>query len=129
MKTRFLVLALTAGSVLAWAQTNPKSHESKSEQATEARSGIHDRVDVVSGPSVDQVTGNSAVLHWTTNKVAATRVNYGTDPGKLSQKAYEPGGSTNHSVTLSNLRPHQKYYYEIENRAGKDRLNGSFSTP
>lgn len=110
-------------------QQNPSGYERQKEAAQEKASGIKDTVDITSGPSVENVTPNSAVLAWTTNKTAATRVRYGTDRVNPSQRAYVPGGSTQHRVELKNLKPKTKYYYEIETRGGKDRIKGSFDTP
>ncbi len=108
---------------------NPNARERSQENAQERASGIKDAVDIVSGPEVQNLTGTSATLTWTTNKTAATRVRYGTDAKNPAQRAYEPGGSTQHSVQLTNLKPNTTYHYEIETRGGKDRYKGSFHTP
>ncbi len=108
MKRWLYVVLLTLGASALLAQSNT--------------------VVLTSGPTVDQVTEHSATLRWTTNKVAATRVNYGTDPSQLVQHAYRPGGSTGHEVMLQNLQPHTNYYFEIENRYGRDRMTGNFTT-
>ncbi len=109
-------------------QQNPNPRERAQENAQEAASGIHDTVDIVNGPDVQNVTGTSATLNWTTNKTAASRVRYGTDAQNPSQHAYTPGGSTQHSVQLTNLKPNTTYHYEIETRGGSDRFKGSFRT-
>lgn len=108
---------------------NPNPSERQEEQAQEKASGIHDAVDIVNGPNVEGLTRNSAFLTWTTNKTAATRVMYGTDAKNPGQHAYVPGGSTQHRVQLTNLKPGTTYHYEIETRYGKDRFKGSFETP
>ena len=107
---------------------NPKSPVAASENATEKRSGINDTVDIVEGPRVENVDKNSAVLEWKTNKEAATRVQYGTSAGSLTQHAFEPGGSRDHRITLKNLRAGTTYFYAIENRTGKQRYDGQFQT-
>lgn len=109
--------------------TNPNHRERSQENAQERASGISDTVDIVSGPDVQNLTGSSATLNWTTNKNAASRVRYGTDAKDPAQRAYEPGGSTQHSVQLTSLKPNTTYHYEIETRGGKDRYKGSFHTP
>ena len=127
MKTVILSAALLFGSGLAMAQVaSPDQRQAEHEQ--ERASGIHDRVDVIAGPSVQQVTQRSAVLTWQTNKVAATRVNYGFDPNNLHQHAYQSGGSIRHEVMLRNLRPHTTYYFMVENTYGQNRLTGTFTT-
>ncbi len=125
---------LTIGAAAQTAQSgtkaqNPNPRERAEENAQERASGINDTVDIVSGPDIQNLTGTSATLNWTTNKTAASRVMYGTDQKNPSQHAYEPGGSTQHSVQLSNLKPNTTYHYEIETRGGKDRYKGSFHTP
>jgi hypothetical protein len=117
-------LVLSAGLVFGQVSRGQR----QAENATEAQNGVYDSVDVVSGPAVEQVTDRSAVLRWRTNKVAATRVNYGFDPNNLYQHAYEPGGSVDHGVELHNLRPHTTYYFAIENKHGRGRLTGTFQT-
>jgi hypothetical protein len=128
MKKRLLFFCafLTLAASLAFTQVSPQQRQD--ERATEGQSGINDTVDVVTPPSVDQVTNHSAVLRWGTNKVAATRVNYGTDPNNLFQHGYQPGGTTNHEVMLRNLRPGTTYYFAIENKHGQGRLTGTFTT-
>jgi hypothetical protein len=107
---------------------NPNGTVAASENATEQGSGINDAINIVEGPRVENVDKNSAVLEWKTNKEAATRVQYGTAQGSLTQHAYEPGGSREHKVTLKNLKAGTTYYYAIENRAGKQRYDGQFQT-
>jgi hypothetical protein len=119
---------LTAGTAVAQNQ-NPNPQERTHETNQEKASNIKDSVDIVSGPTVENVTRNSAWLTWKTNKTAATRVRYGTEKVEPSQHAYVAGGSTEHRVELKNLKPGQKYYYEIETRGGKDRIKGNFDTP
>ncbi len=129
-----IATGLTIGAAAQTAQSgtqaqNPNPRERAQENAQERASGINDAVDIVQGPDVQNVTGTSATLTWTTNKTAATRVRYGTDQKNPAQHAYEPGGSTQHSVQLTNLKPNTTYHYEIENRSGSDRFKGSFHTP
>ncbi len=108
---------------------NPNRAVASDENATEARSGIKDDVDIIDGPRVERVSGNAAVVVWRTNKVAATRVVYGPTAGQLTQHAYVSGGSKDHRVELRNLRPGTTYYYAIESRYGRQRYDGQFSTP
>lgn len=134
---RSLIILAVAGVLGLWssAQTKPKPAPKQNpssavvadENSTEKRSGIHDTVDIVEGPRVD-AHKNSAIVEWKTNKEAATRVQYGSDKNKLAQHAYEPGGSREHKVTLTNLKPGTTYFYAIENRSGKQRYDGQFET-
>jgi hypothetical protein len=127
MKTTFFLAAVLAVTgPFAIAQVSPQ--ERANERSTEAQSGINDTVTLTSGPAVDEITNHSAMLRWSTNKVAAPRVNYGLDPTNLSQTAYVPGGTTQHQVVLKGLQPNTTYYFEIENKYGRDRLTGTFTT-
>jgi purple acid phosphatase-like protein len=133
MKTLLVMLAagsLMVGTAIAQYQNpNPNPRERSQENAQERASHINDAVDIVSGPTVENLSPTHAELVWQTNKEAATRVRYGTEPVEPSQHAYEPGGSRDHHVSLNNLRPNTTYHYEIETRGGKDRIKGSFRTP
>ncbi|HET8667113.1 MAG TPA: fibronectin type III domain-containing protein [Terriglobales bacterium] len=137
MRAFWTVATVAFLTLWAWGATaqtkqqnpNPSARERQQENAQEKASGIKDTVDIVSGPNVENLTKNSAALTWTTNKKAASRVMYGTDAKNPSQHAYKPGGSTQHRVELTNLKPGTTYHYEIETRVGKDRYKGSFQTP
>src|SRR5689334_17263745 len=95
------VLAVAASlTIAAAAQTtktgtqaqNPNTRVQSQENAQEKASGINDSVDITNGPTVENLSGTSATLAWTTNKNAASRVMYGTDEKNPAQHAYEPGG-------------------------------------
>ncbi|HZQ92880.1 MAG TPA: fibronectin type III domain-containing protein [Terriglobales bacterium] len=125
-----LVLVLTLLATLAlplFAQTqNPNPAVTSQENATEKASGINDKVDIVNGPNVTPTSANTASLTWTTNNTAATRVVYGTDPNNMSQHAYVPGGSRDHTAQLKNLQAGATYYYAIEDDDGRRRYQGQF---
>jgi Purple acid Phosphatase, N-terminal domain len=108
---------------------NPNPRARGEENAQERASGINDSVNIVNGPTIQNLTPTSAVLVWQTNKEAASRVRYGTNPENPGEHAYEAGGTRDHHVELNNLRPGMTYHYEIETRGGKDRFKGSFRTP
>lgn len=84
-------------------------------------------VHIVNGPDVD-AGDRSATIRWQTNKVAATDV-WLTGGGIRGHRTrYIPGGSDNHRVTFTGLRPHTTYSYEIRTREGGDRKQGTFTT-
>lgn len=85
-------------------------------------------VQIVQGPVMKPLAGNSMELQWKTNNVAANDVKYGTDPNALTLRAYEAGGGRDHSVTLKNLTPGQTYYYQILTRDGDVRYTGQFQS-
>ena len=84
-------------------------------------------VHITNGPNVNP-SSNSANINWNTNKNAATDV-WLMGPGIRGHRVqYERGGSTNHSVSFSNLKPNTTYRYEIRTREGGDRKQGTFTT-
>jgi len=105
------------------------SNGSNSGSSNGSSSGNVDNVRVLDGPRPQNVTPNSATIYWRTDDVAASDVKYGTDQNNPSQRAYERGGSREHTAELSNLQPGQTYYYQILRRDGSVRTSGQFSTP
>jgi phosphodiesterase/alkaline phosphatase D-like protein len=70
-------------------------------------------------------TDRSAIVRWTTNRVAGTTVRYGVvhfgaDPRRLNQVAksqnrWNTGLPTmTYRVSVDNLEPGQTYYYSVE---------------
>ena len=93
------------------------------------RYGSRDNVEIIAGPVVQNLTPNAATLWWQTDNTAANDVVYGTDPNHLNQRAYERGGSRDHTAELDNLQPARTYYYKILRRDGSVRTTGQFGTP
>ncbi len=122
-----------ATSNVAQFRTSANGQSASGQQSTNSsmpgQDQASDNVQILVGPVVQNATGNSASLWWQTNDTAATHVKYGTDPNNMSQTAYEPGGSKDHRVQLSNLQPGQTYYYEILKRYGSVRTTGRFTMP
>jgi len=94
-----------------------------------SNSGAVDNVRILDGPRPQNVTPNSATIYWRTDDVAASDVKYGTDQNNLSQRAFERGGSREHTAELTSLQPGQTYYFQILRRDGSVRTSGQFSTP
>jgi hypothetical protein len=88
-----------------------------------------DNVDIIAGPVVQNLTPTAATLWWQTDNTAANDVVYGTDPNNMNQRAYERGGSKDHTADLDNLQPGRTYYYKILRRDGSVRTTGRFGTP
>src|SRR5206468_4382774 len=84
-------------------------------------------VHITNGPNVNP-SSNSASINWNTNKNAATDVWLMGGGIRGHRVQYDRGGSRDHSVTFSNLRPHTTYTYEIRTREGGDRKQGTFTT-
>jgi len=86
-----------------------------------------DNIKITSGPTVEP-QDTTATVRWNTNKKAATILRYGADANDLDQKQSQKGGSTNHSVTLSNLQPGTVYYFAIMTDSDKVRTQSQFQT-
>jgi 1,4-alpha-glucan branching enzyme len=119
-----LTLALSAALASAQTTSKKKSMPEGSPQEEKAERSVH----ITSGPTVSNVTKNSATIVWTTNKNAATDIHYGYGGGHM-KVAYDRGGSKNHSITLSNLKPGTTYTYRIMTREKEVRTSGQFTTP
>jgi phosphodiesterase/alkaline phosphatase D-like protein len=92
-------------------------------------SGNADNVRILDGPRPQNVTPNSATIYWRTDDVAASDVKYGLDQNNPDKRAYERGGSREHTAELTSLEPGKTYYYQILRRDGSVRTSGQFSTP
>ena len=114
-------LALTLFSVLGFSQTQQTPPSTTNQ--------LGDTVNIVQGPTIRNLAPTSAELSWKTDKVAATDVRFGLTQDKPDQRKFEPGGSRDHSVTLSGLQPGKTYFFYIYDRKGQVRNGGSFTTP
>ena len=74
---------------------------------------------ITSGPNVDYIASNQAKISWSTNAPSDSVVKYGTDPYLLNQVAEAPWGATNHQITLANLNPGTRYYFQVQSGQGK----------
>jgi phosphodiesterase/alkaline phosphatase D-like protein len=121
-----LVIALLAVGTLAIAQSQ------KNAPLTYDKAGDRDdSVTLTQSAQVTNLTPTSATITWQTNKNGANHVRYGTDPNHPDKSKYVPGGSTQHSMTLTDLQPGKTYYFFIMERDQEVRQGGtgSFTTP
>lgn len=118
MKYKYIMAGLTLllFSVMVWAQTN--TMDSASEK----------NVQITQGPTISNISGNSATIHWTTSKTAANHVKYRVAGSANWQNAYHAGGSTDHSLQLTGLQPGQTYEWQILTRDNDVRTSGQFQT-
>ncbi|MGE5570031.1 MAG: DUF4082 domain-containing protein [Rhodospirillales bacterium] len=58
-------------------------------------------------------SSTSAVVTWTTNEPATSRVDYGTSPNSLTLSASQAALTTSHSITLTGLAAGTTYYYRV----------------
>jgi hypothetical protein len=72
----------------------------------------------------------SAVITWTTNEPATSRVNFGTSATSLTRVASSSSLVTSHRVTLTSLLPSTAYYFRVESAdaAGNSRTYPTTST-
>jgi hypothetical protein len=60
------------------------------------------------------VTGDQAIISWTTADEVISLVLYGTNPAALDQTQTELSSAKTHRITLSNLKPQTTYYYKVQ---------------
>jgi len=65
------------------------------------------------GPYLQLGTENSVVIKWRTNQGSNSRVDFGSAPNKLNRAVNYYATVTDHEVTLSGLKPHTTYYYQV----------------
>jgi hypothetical protein len=68
---------------------------------------------VVRGPYLQIGTSSNIVVRWRTSSPTTTRVRYGTTAGNLTSSAINNSLVTDHEITLPNLGPNTKYFYDI----------------
>jgi len=86
-------------------------------------------VHIVDGPRIDNITGHSAVIDWTTSSAGANHVRYRVAGSNQPwRSAYRPGGGTHHSLQLTGLEPGRTYEWQILTRDGDLRKEGQFQT-
>lgn len=68
---------------------------------------------VISSMLVHSITNSSAVVVWSTDEPATSRVKYGTSPGNYTQSSYSATLSTSHSRTLTGLSENTTYYFVV----------------
>lgn len=69
---------------------------------------------ITHGPVIEQIAPDSVVVAWTTSAPSSSVVMYGTDPSSLNQKAEAAWGQQTHRVTVRNLSPNTKYYFQVQ---------------
>ncbi len=87
---------------------------------------------MISDVKVDQITSNSAVISWTTSRAVYSDLDYNVTPcfeteGCLfsARQVLGDTASTNHQVTLTDLKPSTDYQYNFSTRETTDRSIGN----
>lgn len=84
---------------------------------------------ITRGPEIEYITGNKAVIAWSTSSQTGGTVMYGTSPSAMNQSASAaPSGDTNRA-TLSNLQPNTEYYFYVKSgQSGAQSFPAKFKT-
>lgn len=80
----------------------------------------------ISGINAGNITNNSAIITWTTDRLANSTVDYGTDY-ELGSTASGSNFVSDHSVTLTGLTPSTLYYFGVSstNQYGNTTVDNS----
>ncbi len=79
-------------------------------------------VDLVNDTAVPQLLGDITItpsgetasqLTWTTNEIANSRLQFGTQPGSYTGEVFDDLYVTQHSLTLTGLQEGVTYYYKL----------------
>jgi PKD repeat protein len=68
---------------------------------------------VISSVNALVTSGENATITWTTDELATSRVDYGTDPLNLTQNTIASVLVTAHTINLTGLLPNTQYYYRV----------------
>lgn len=91
-----------------------------------------DSVVLVRGPYLQLGTPTQMCIRWRTDKPSSSKVAYGSNPQNLAIYVANKELTYNHIITLKNLLPNTKYYYEIgsnEQKLGGDSSYFFVTTP
>ena len=71
---------------------------------------------MISGLTSAAIDSSNASVSWTTNELANSRVDYGTDStfATNTQSVSNPAFLTAHTLRLTGLQPNTHYYYALE---------------
>jgi len=119
----------TSANTSNTSNTTTASNTTSSNTSSNTSTSGTDNIQITMGPEIRNFNGSQGTLYWETDKVAANDVRYGTDPNNMNTRAFEAGGSRQHSVELKTLQPGQTYYFEIMRRNGSTRETGQFTLP
>lgn len=75
-------------------------------------------VHLTRGPYLQSGTTTNIIVRWRTDDDAISQVRFGLTPTALEWNVTSQNPTTEHSVTLTNLAPDRKYYYEVTDGTG-----------
>jgi hypothetical protein len=73
----------------------------------------NDAPKIISGPTVSDITADSAKISWTTDEDANSLVLYSTRADVLSESAADPSLNIEHEIILNNLKPGTTYIFSV----------------
>lgn len=76
-------------------------------------SGASSDVEPKNVTAIPSSDGKAATITWSSDKESISKVEYGTTAASLVLMSAEVSATTNHSLSLSSLRPSTTYYYRI----------------
>jgi hypothetical protein len=117
-----VALALIVAAPFAHADKKKPAKENAAEERAEAN------VHITKGPEVIHITGNSAIVTWTTDNVGANNLQYRPASGGEWKKGWVKKGSKDHWIELHNLKPNTDYEFQILTTDGDVRTSGHFKT-
>jgi len=82
-------------------------------QAKIFMSGATSDIEPTNVSAVSSEDGKTATVTWTSEKESIAKVEYGTTAASLVLMTADSAATTNHSLTLNQLRPATNYYYRI----------------
>jgi len=80
---------------------------------------------VISVVSSTVVTDVNALITWTTNELADSKVDYGTNSGTYTASVSDPTFSADHKLLLSGLSTSTAYYYKVTSNDASSNLSSS----
>jgi hypothetical protein len=70
---------------------------------------------IESAPKVSGITTKKAIITWSTNRTADSKVQYGLSSGSyLTEEPSNSNQVASHTITLSNLTPGKTYHYKVK---------------
>ncbi len=68
---------------------------------------------ITRGPYLQMGTPTSIMIRWRTDVPVSSKINFGLTPSSVTSSKSDNFTKTEHIITLDNLKPNTKYFYEI----------------
>lgn len=73
---------------------------------------------IVRGPYLQKASESGITIKWRTDLASKCTILYGTSQGNMTDSISETTEATEHELSITNLLPETKYYYEIKDSLG-----------